>query len=270
MIFRKLNMALIVLLFSLFLSGCFTSRVNIFVNQDGSGTIDLEFKMNKEQMIAFGTMNGDPPTEKDLSSSDFLTDSALSELAASLGQDVVVVSSECLPGEDAYMGYKARLSFKDITRLKFSPLGTVPDLSDAFFNKGTIAFSRETNAENQDKTINILVGLYPDASGKGQAGMEEDIRAELAPFYSEISRFTSDMNISVTVEFEEPVKKTSALYSEKQTVSLLEFQTGDEELSLDGLCTILMYTQNAGSVTLQELENTGFFVQPDATVPVYF
>ena len=113
----RLILLLSICAFTLLLSGCFTNKIIIFVSEDGSGTIQLDFALNKEQMIAFGAMSGNPVDAEDLSSTSFVSESDLIDQAGEMGEGVFFNSVSYYPDESENVGFSATYSFEDINNV---------------------------------------------------------------------------------------------------------------------------------------------------------
>ena len=255
---------------TLLLSGCFTNKINIFVSADGSGTIQLDFALNKEQMIAFGAMSGNPMDAEDLSSTSFVSESDLIDLTSEMGEGVFFNSVSYYPDESENVGYSATYSFQDINKVTLNPLSNIPDLS--YEGKKAGSFSFAFSKTDETSTLDIFSSLLPGKSKENSqgAGMQEDIKSEVAQIHPMLAPFMNGINIGVAVEFEAPINSTNALFATEKSVSIIDYRIGDTEISVDELAALLMYIDNPATVPAETIAAVGMNIDPQKKISVVF
>ena len=267
---KRVHISLLLLLSAatLVLSGCFTSKMNIIVNADGSGSIEVDFSMNKEQMKAFAQLNGETVEDDELKSDTTFPESALREHAVNFGDDVTFQSIRYYPDEETNFGYQAVYHFSDINNLNFNVLTNIPDIQDEL-NMGKTASFNLTHPDNTSQ-LEIFPNFAYGKKNKDRAGMQEDIESEMAELHPMLAPFMKGMEIAISIEFAEPVQSTNALFSTDNYVTLMNYRAGEEEISVKNLTTILSYIDNQTSVSLAELSAAGVNIDPQQKISVTF
>lgn len=127
---KKIFQGAVFILFTIFLSGCLQVETNVYVNKDGSGTIEetVLFKdevidMMKQFIMAFDTTQ----TEE----FNLIKEEELISKASKYGEGVSYVSSEKLKS-NGFEGAKVVYAFNDITKLNLSLISddAVPSLGE--------------------------------------------------------------------------------------------------------------------------------------------
>ncbi len=264
---RKPRILLTILTCStLLLSSCFTSKMTVLVEKDGSGTIALEFNMNKEQMIEFGKVSGDLPSDDELKSSTMFYEKDLVVLAESFGEGVTFESFSLLPDEDDSIGYNAVYKFTDISKVRIKNFLTIPDLDAGDIKNQGITFASSQTAEGR------VVKIFPQLFQKDapQTGMQENIEEQINQLHPMLAPFTRNMNISVRVEFAEPVIETNASFPGDHSITLLELNLDDEEISVQDLTTILLFMDKSTIISPDDVTSAGMNLETKDKLTVVY
>lgn len=136
------------ILAALFCTACFNASFVVTVRPDGSGTIDETVMMTSQaiqQMAGLAAMTGGDPDKAGLNPSEMLKEEEVRKRAERFGTGVTFESSEPVKTADGE-GYKARYSFKDVSKLSLRqvPDSPVPGMSGGQSEDGVmaLAFSR--------------------------------------------------------------------------------------------------------------------------------
>lgn len=214
-----------------FLAGCFSSTWTISLKSDGSGTIRMEYKIDKQVMSMLQGMGGGEADVPE-TSEEFLSQSDLDELAAAMGEGVRVVSAEPLPENEQSFGYTALFEFDDINTLAIDPMEGTPDSSgdgmeaEAEEPPFTFQFKRgatselivfmdqedEEDAEFDDEEFEDL----EDTAGEQQ---NEQMAEMMKPYFR-------SMAFVVKIEFDGRIRETNATYRDGDTVTLVDMDMG--------------------------------------------
>ena len=215
-----------------FLAGCFSSSWTIRLKSDGSGTIRMEYKMDKQVMAMIQGMGGGEAAVPD-SSEEFLSESDLDELAAAMGEGVRVVSAEPLPENEQSFGYTAVFEFDDINTLAIDPMEGAPESSDdgmdaeaedppfTFqFTRGAtselIVFMDQDSEEDEEFDDEEFEEMEDSAAEQQQ---NEQMAEMMKPYFR-------SMSFEVKLEFEGRIRETNAHYRDGNTVTLVDMDMG--------------------------------------------
>lgn len=210
-----------------FLAGCFSSSWTIRLKSDGSGTIRMEYKMDKQVMAMLQGMGGGEASVPD-SSEEFMNESDLDELAVAMGEGVRVVSAEPLPENEQSFGYTALFEFYDINSLAIDPLEGAPQSPDDG-SEGetedppfTFQFKRGATSElivfmDQDNEEDEEFEEMEDSADEQQ--QNEQMAEMMKPYFR-------SMSFKVKIEFDGRIRETNAHYRDGNTVTLVDMDMG--------------------------------------------
>jgi hypothetical protein len=227
------------------LSGCFATNWLVFVNKDGSGTISMEFSMEKsviEMMQGFGGAGDDPPPS---SSEEMIDDEAMRELAESMGEGVRFVSAEPIPENGVSIGYTALFEFDDISGVSIDPMAGAP--------------SEEAEPEGGDSVyFDFDAGFIPrltiriDQDEDDEEGEEQEQNPEEAAMMASMMKpFLGGMAFTVAVEVDGSISSTNASFVDGSRVTIMDFDMG-KILDNDALFSKVVASN---SVSDKELQN---------------
>lgn len=223
---NKIKLFILAVLFSALFSGCLQVNTKVNLSQDGSGTFEETFLMKnsvidmlKEFVIAFDSAKGQ----------DFniFNEKELKAKESNYGEDVKFVSGEKLLNND-YEGFKAIYSFKDINKLKInpSPENQVP-FGDELGQTQNKTADNILKFEFKKGNPSTLVINFPkpqleNESKPGNDSTEiQDSVASEADMQKLIDMFDG-MKMSLSFNFDKPIKETDAVYVNGSEVTLME------------------------------------------------
>ena len=194
------------------LTGCLTTRVDVRVNKDGSGTITQTFLM-KSEFVAMLAMMSEEETFS------LLDEEELQEKALNMGTGVEYLGAEEFE-EAGFSGYRADYSFQDVSniRLNQNPGEDLPEGASGDESVSEIIrFSFEEGSTNK-----LLIHL-PEQEFKRDARPESSIpKEEQEEFMKNFSEIYSDMKIAMYISVDGKITKTNAAYTEGNTITLME------------------------------------------------
>ncbi len=224
---NKIKLFILAVISSAIFFGCLQINTKVNLNQDGSGTIEETFLMKdsvidmlKEFVMVFDSTKGEDYFK-------IFNEKELKAKESNYGEDVKFVSGEKLLNND-YEGYKVIYSFKDINKVKINPSP-----------ENQVPFGDELN-QTQNKTADdilkfefkkgnpsILVINFPkpqleNESNPGNDSTEtQDSVASEADMQKLIDMFDG-MKMSLSFNFDKPIKETNAVYVKGSEVTLME------------------------------------------------
>ena len=230
--YRKWAKVFAIVALVVFLAGCFSSSWTIRLKKDGSGTIRMEYKMDKQVMAMIQGMGGGEGAVPD-TSEEFLSESDLDELAAAMGEGVRVVSAEPIPENEQSFGYIAVFEFDDINTLAIDPMEGAPESSGD---------GMETEAEEAPFTFQFTRGATPELTVFMEQEDDEDGEfaddefAEMEDTQAEqqqneqmaemMKPYFRSMSFDVKIEFDGRIRDTNATYRDGNTVTLVDMDMG--------------------------------------------
>lgn len=210
------------------LAGCFSSSWTIRLKNDGSGTIRMEYKMDKQVMAMLQGMGGGEADVPD-TSEEFLNESDLDELAVAMGPGVRFVSAEPLPENEQSFGYTAVFEFDDINTLAIDPMEGAPQSSDDGMEGEdeeppfTFQFKRGATSElivfmdQEDDEDDFEDEEFDESEAEQQ--QNEQMAEMMKPYFR-------SMSFDVKIEFEGSIRDTNATYRDGNTVTLVDMDMG--------------------------------------------
>lgn len=210
------------MLFALFLSGCLQIETNIYVNKDGSGTIEetVMFKDEVIDMMKQFIMAIDTTQTEEL---NLFKDDELIAKATKYGEGVSYLSSEKLKS-DGFQGVKARYAFTDITKLNLNLISddAIPSLGEeesAPKENEMIKFVLDKSSSHTRLKI-FLPSMKEDS-------VDEELNQEVndSTFNDEFEKakeMFTDMKMSLKIIPSDQIKKTDADFVQDNRVTLIE------------------------------------------------
>lgn len=226
---KKYFFTIIILVISVFSTGCLELNTLVKVNKDGSGTVEetLLFSSEVVQMIKqFSESMPDSGSEK----FSLMDEKQIRESALKMGEGVKYVSAKPLR-KSGREGYVALFSFKDIRKLKInqSPDSKIP-MNESQPEEGekeeifTFDFQKGSTSK---LTINLP---EPDFKGDDKnEGIDDSTSQEHNDFgeLDKAKQFLKDMRISIVVAFEGSIEETDAQFVDGNKITLFDVNFGE-------------------------------------------
>lgn len=217
---KKFFISQIIILLVIFLSGCLQIETNIYVNKDGSGTLeetvlfkDEVIEMMKQFMMAFDSTQSEEI--------DFFKEEELITKASQYGEGVSFASKEVLKS-NGYEGAKIKYIFTDISKLKLNLFSdeAVPGVNTAETPKNpeeTLKFV--FSSDNSESNLKILI---PSMVEQEQETQEEVNDSTFNAEFEKAKEMFADMKVSFRIIPSERIKQTDADFYNDNKVTLLE------------------------------------------------
>ncbi len=219
----------VLLLASVLLSGCFRTNTVVFLNADGSGTIEetvllASFALNMIQ-------NMDSTRALNL-----IDEEKLVARQDSLGEGVVFEGVEAL-NEDGFIGYLAVYSFSDINNLRLMDNSEALQLGDESEGAGdeenegmkglgmdnvTFSFQPGVLDVHIPRTTEVETEIHPDTL----AAETEKIRTQMQEQGRMMRAFLGDARVSVSIVLPGNITGTNASFADSTTVTLADILFG--------------------------------------------
>jgi hypothetical protein len=269
---KKILLALVSVVASLVLPGCFQSETTIHLNKDGSGTLVEETRLGAQMLAMLESMaglGGEEKAKEDPVAKMFSEDKAKAR-AAQLGEGVSFEKSEVIKNKDA-KGARVTYRFKNINTLKITP-------GDGFKNVSPMEVEPPAGAK-----IPKPVGfVYADgqlritmpAPEKADAPAEEKPGApdmESPEAQAMMKEMLSDMKMSLKVVVEPGIAESNATHKSGNTITLMEMDMGKLLEKPDTLKILSKVDKNnpaAAMKALKGIEGLKFETQEAITVKV--
>lgn len=210
----------------LLLSGCFRTSTEIFLNADGSGTIEETVMLAS---FAVNMIAGLDSTQ----AFSLIDEEKLIARADSLGEGVVFEGVEALI-EDGYQGYIAAYSFADINTVRLMDNSEALELSNddeegegdeadqgvsgLGFDNVTFEFSPGMLDIHIPRDAGLEVAIHPDTL----AAETEKIRQQMVEQGRMMRAFLSDAQASVSIVLPGLITQTNASFADSTTVTLVD------------------------------------------------
>ena len=227
---NKILKPLVIVLVSLFLSGCIEIQTKVNINNDGSGTVEETVMMSNEmiQMLnefitGFASDTTQPEEFKLYKEED------LKKRETDLGEGVKLVSGSEIKTESKE-GYKVLYSFADLNKLKIdqSPDSRIPDdvSGDEVKDKNYITFSFNKGNTSEVK-INMPLSQKDEEGNEIETEVEAEEDSVKEGDLSEMKFFLKDLSISLIVEVNGEIVETNADHHEGSEVTLFNLNFGE-------------------------------------------
>jgi hypothetical protein len=235
---RIMRIAVLLLATSLF-TGCFSTAWLISLKKDGSGTIRMDFRMDKQVLDMMNSMGGESQ-DTATSSEAFMDREELEQLASEMGDGVRFVSAEPLPENEESVGYTAHFTFRDINALALDPMEGAPE-QQAGEIESTTEEAPFTFSFTPGNTAELIVRIAQEddrddeAEGSSEEAMGEESSPEEQQMMAEMMKpYFRSMSFLVQIEFDGTIRSTDASYREENIVTLMDMDMGkivdDDEL----------------------------------------
>ncbi len=210
-------------------AGCFQIHTTIFLNEDGSGTIEETIQLASFAVNMMASMD---TTE----AFSLIDEDKLNSRADSLGEGVVFEGVEAV-SDGSFEGYIAVYSFSDISKVRLN------DSSDALQLNDDDEPSSEDPSEGMNGlgldgvTFSYEPGVLhihiPHDEGSGEdmhpdtlAAKTEEMRQQMEETGGMMRAFLADARFAVTIEFPSAISETNAAYAEDTKVTLADITFG--------------------------------------------
>lgn len=224
---KKIKPLILFLFVSIIFSGCLKVRTLINVNQDGTGTIEETVLMKSEfvkMMKEFaGKMNTDG-SKKDFSLFD---KEEFAKKSSDYGKGVSFQSGKLIK-EKNFEGFIVVYSFKDINQLKINP-DPEKKISFGFGDtveqptpqtKDLLTF-KFRKGDPSSLEINFPKSFMEDDSSDENSDTEETTPAGND---AKMKEFLADMEMDLSINFNNEIKETNASYVDGSKVTLLHME----------------------------------------------
>jgi hypothetical protein len=227
---KKILIPFVIILISLFLSGCIEIQTKVTINNDGSGTLEETVLMSNEmvQMVnEFITGFASDTTQPD--EFKLYKEEDLKKRESELGEGVKLVSGTEIKTESKE-GYKVIYSFEDLNKLKIdqSPASRVPDDASGVEaeEKNYITFSF-----NKGNTSEIKINMPLTQKDEEENEIETEVDAEedstKQSDLSEMKFLLKDLSINMVVNVNGEIVETNADHLNGSEVTLFKLNFGE-------------------------------------------
>ncbi len=270
---RRVGFVLPVLGLVLVLSGCLWNTTLVKVKTDGSGAV-VETTIMRAQAVAmfrqmaagFGPADPDAPPKQ----VELFKESDAKAKAATMGEGVTFVSAEKIKNAEGE-GQKATYAFTDISKLRLTqrpegPKSPGPGLSAGPAGQEDPLTFRTSKLDNGNTLLTIAFpkGKPADAAG-GQAKPKPMPPQQMAM----MKQMLKGMKISIVVEVEGKLVKTSSPYVEGSKVTLLEVDMDAllaDEAKFQELATRNPQSPEEMKEVLKGVKGCKFVPEPEVTI----
>jgi hypothetical protein len=207
------------------LSGCLQVDTKVYINKDGSGTIeetvlmsDAVVDMMNEFMSSFQD-SAKAPEEFNL-----YKEEELKEKASGYGEGVEYVSGEEIK-TDGWQGYKAKYSFEDLNSIKMEtdPNAKV-ELDKGEEGKKNEYFSFKFIRGEVSELIIDRPEFKPELTSDETSPEEENVDE---PIDDSFLKLMEGMKVQISLSFDGEIVETNATYVDGSTVNLLDIDFGE-------------------------------------------
>lgn len=222
---KKTLLIVVPVLFLIVLAGCLQIETTVTVNNDGTGTVERIFMMQKEILAMMASM-GSMGEEGDAEEFSLLDEEELKTEASSMGSGVALVSAEPYETE-TFSGYKAVFSYPDINMLRINqnPAESVPDSA----SEGESLAEFVTFSFQKGKPATLRISLPKDVYDESGSGDSTDGGAQAEPAAEDLEmmkQIYGTMKMSMHVQVNGTVRKSNASYLDGSKITLMEMDFG--------------------------------------------
>ena len=268
----------LVLVMTALLTGCFSTSWLIGLNEDGSGTIDMEYRLDKSVLDMMDSFGGEGK-KKTTTSEDLIKQQDLEKLAGQLGEGVRFVSAEPLPEENGRLGFTAQFEFDDISKVGLDPMEgapeqdsqnveadeqSVPPYTFQFTQGSPAALVIKVAQENGEATEGSSAEEQSESGDESGGQDQEMMTAMMKPYLR-------NMSFRVQVKIDGTISKTDAAYRDGSTITLMDMDMG-KIIDNETLFKKVMNSDQAfkDKEMLKQLEKEGIRIEPKEEVTVQF
>lgn len=220
---------IIFILLAMFLSGCLMVNTKVYLNPDGSGTIEERVLMKDSFVEMFqGFMEAFTDSTEEPEKFSLFDEEELREDAEKYGDGVTYESGKEITIE-GWQGSIAVYKFDDISKVKLNP--DPEDKVSLGMEETDVETDDEPEEENEylqfkfeEGDLSRLTIIFPEQDFE----MDDDEETELDTLQDsgdmgeEILRLMEGMQISVSIEFDGEITETNATYVEDSEITLLD------------------------------------------------
>jgi len=260
------------------LAGCFSSLWTINLKGDGSGTIRMEYKMDKQVMSMAQGMGGSS-TGIPNTSSELLEEESLDEMAAQMGPGVRLISAEALDDSGQFLGYTALFEFDDISTLKIDPMAEAPGGGEVDSETEELPFTFSFTRGSPSKLV-ILLDQEDDSDEDfddeydpeyddsfGESGEEQEQTEQMVEM---MKPFFRSMAFGVEIIIEGDISSTNATHRDGNRITLINMDMG-KIIDNDTLFTEVINSEDMQDEKMQaKLEEVGVQIEAQEEVFVHF
>lgn len=227
------------------LTGCFSTSWIIDLQQDGSGTLEMEYRIDTKVIEMMQSMGDAEDGNTPQSSADLIDREEMETLAANMGEGVRYVSAEPLPESGEFFGYRALFEFDDINTLGIDPMEGAPEQEP-----GEMGGGPEENGEEEPapftfsftpgRTAELVVMMAQDEEDEtdadsADAGPESESDPQEDQAMAQMMKpYFRTMSFLVQVKVQGNIRETNASYRDGNTITLMDMDMAkiidDQEL----------------------------------------
>jgi hypothetical protein len=255
----------------LVLGGCFGSSWIITLRSDGSGTIEMEYRIDKEiiqMMQSMGGEGGEIPAGNE----DFVDEEELEGIAASLGEGVRFVSVAPKPDSDTSYGYTAVFEFDDINTLTVNPMAAAPGGGE---NEDDVTETPFRFRFTPGRTAELVVLIDQDEDteemAEDEAEMEMEAEGQDDETMTEMMKpYFESMSFLVQVNIDGEIHETNAHFRDGNSIILMDLDMG-KIIDNDELFKQVMNSDDVSDEEMAaRLEEAGIRIESEEEVTVRF
>ena len=270
---NKPLLALLSVLSTLVLAGCFQNETTIHLNKDGSGTVVEETRLGSQMLAMFDQMaalGGDDKATADPVAKMFSADKAKAH-ASELGEGVVFEKSEAIAANGS-KGARVTYRFKDINTLKITPGDSLKNLSP--MEEAQAAAKKSPPITFAYAAGNLTIHM-PDLAKKSAAAeappgdnpnMPDMDNPETQAM---MKQMLGDMKLSLQVVVEPGIAASNATHKTGNTLTLMALDMGkllDKPATLKQLGKLDKHNPAAAMQALKGIDGAKIETQPQVTV----
>jgi hypothetical protein len=213
----------------LLLSGCFRTNTVVYLNADGSGTIEETVLLAAYALNMIQEMDSSQVV-------DLIDEEKLIARQDSLGEGVVYEGVEAID-EDGFIGYIAVYSFSDINLVHLQDNSEALQLSDDSAEESSDEDDPMSGLGLDNVTFSYQPGVLevhiPHATGEESeihpdtlAAETEKIRSQMHEQGGLLRAFLTDARVSVSIVLPGAITETNASFADSTTVTLADILFG--------------------------------------------
>jgi len=208
------------------LSGCFSTSWVVSLKSDGSGIVEMDYRIDRQVMGMMMSMGGEgAEAEMPQSSADLFDEAEMHDLAAALGPGVRFVSAEPIDDDSGFFRYTALFAFDDINELSIDPMEGGPQSED----EGGAAPYRFLFTPGGTAELKILVEQDEEEEEEVEEWGEydEEPSTEEQQAMGEMMKpYFQSMAFLVQVKIDGRIVETNASHVDGNIITLLDMDMG--------------------------------------------
>jgi hypothetical protein len=263
---------IVILFLAFLLIGCIQTVTHIFVNKDGSGTLEETIVFSRSFMELLANFGGD---QADEGGSEMWNEEELAAKAEQMGEGVSLVSAEAVHTESGD-GFRAVYHFEDINKLRVNQNpGDSVSVPGEEEGESVEEFIRFKMTKGSINTLQIINPIQPTSEEKLESGEDPGTQApsleDSSGMLDMLKQLYADMLISIVVEVEGSIVDTNASYREGSQITIMEMDFGQLLEDEETFNTLI----NSDPETLEEMKELvqhvpGIKVETQGSVTVRF